>query len=88
MGGQELAANLFRIKQTEAKIKNESLRGRRQLERAAEMVGQKVRHTMIETSGTYPENLPAVEDIRHVRSGLKGTHREFVRLDKPKKHPA
>jgi DNA-damage-inducible protein D len=54
MGRQELAANLFRITQTEAKIEKESIRGQRGLERAAHDVSQTVRKTMIELSGTPP----------------------------------
>lgn len=58
MGKDELAANLFRITQTDAKIKNENLRGQHKLERAAEDVGKRVRQTMIEISGSAPEHLP------------------------------
>jgi DNA-damage-inducible protein D len=73
MGKEELAANLFRITQTEAKIKNENLIGQNRLERAAKDVGVKVRHTMIEISGTTPENLPIAEDIKEVKKELKQT---------------
>ncbi len=45
MGKQELAANLFRITETEAKIKNENVYGQRPLENAAEIVGRAVRET-------------------------------------------
>lgn len=85
MGKQELAANLFRITETEAKIRKEGVRGQFALETAAEGVGRRVRNTMIETSGTYPEQLPITDDIRTVRSGLKKAHREFKKIDKPKK---
>ncbi len=85
MGRQELAANLFRITQTEAKIQNDAIRGQAGLERAAHDVGRTVRKTMIELSGTPPEKLPAAGDIREVRGNLKQTRREFVRLDKSKK---
>jgi DNA-damage-inducible protein D len=61
MGRQELAANLFRITQTEAKIEKESIRGQGSLEKAAHEVGRTVRKTMIELSGTAPENLPAAK---------------------------
>jgi DNA-damage-inducible protein D len=54
MGRQELAANLFRITQTEAKIEKESIRGQGGLEKAAHDVGKTVRKTMIELSGTAP----------------------------------
>jgi DNA-damage-inducible protein D len=85
MGRQELAANLFRITQTEAKIEKETIRGQKSLEKVAHDVGQTVRKTMIELSGTPPEKLPPAEDIRAVRGNLKQARREFGRLDKPKR---
>lgn len=58
MGRQELAANLFRITETEAKITNEKIHGQIRLEDAAMVVGRTVRETMQKLSGTSPENLP------------------------------
>jgi len=84
MGGEELAANLFRITQTQAKIKNDRVRGQAMLERTAHDVGQTVRKTMIEISGKAPESLPVAEDIGKVRGKLKHAHREFKKLDKQK----
>ena len=81
MGSTELAANLFRITQTREKIRNEDIRGQIELERAAKQVGGVVRRAMIETSGTPPEDLPAAEDIRQVRTSLKKTARGFRQLD-------
>lgn len=43
MGGTELAANLYRIKMTQEKIKKERLRGQASLEKAHSEVGRKVR---------------------------------------------
>ena len=83
MGGEELAANLFRITQTEAKIRNERLHGQMRLERTAHDVGQTVRRTMIEISGKTPESLPIAEDIKEVKGKLKQVRREFGKLDKP-----
>lgn len=88
MGKTELAANLFRLTQTEEKIRNEDIRGQRPLERAAEHVGKEVRATMIRLSGTKPEQLPPEQDIKQVRSGLKKAGKEFARLDNPKKKKA
>jgi DNA-damage-inducible protein D len=85
MGKQELAANLFRITETEAKIRNEGVRGQVKLENAAHEVGKRVRNTMKETSGTYPEHLPIVEDIKDVKRGLKQASRIFDKLDGKKK---
>jgi DNA-damage-inducible protein D len=71
MGKDELAANLFRITQTELKIKNEKVLGQSPLENAAENVGRQVRKAMIEISNIAPENLPKHEDIKEVKKGLK-----------------
>jgi len=46
MGKEELAANLFRITQTELKIKQEGGKGQGYLENAAYTVGEKVRNTI------------------------------------------
>jgi DNA-damage-inducible protein D len=83
MSGEELAANLFRITQTHAKIRNEKLQGQMRLERAAHDVGHTVRETMIKISGKVPESLPAAEDIKSVKGKLKQARREFGKLDKP-----
>lgn len=85
MGKTELAGNLFRITQTEEKIKNEQIRGQANLEHAATQVGRKVRQTMIEISGVPPELLPVEDDIKEVKKNLKATHKEFKKLDGPKK---
>ena len=86
MGKTELAANLFRITQTEEKITKENLRGQRSLERAHESVGHEVRETMKRISGTEPEHLPLADDIRQIKSGLKKTGKEFAKID-GKKEP-
>jgi DNA-damage-inducible protein D len=72
-----LAANLFRITQTEAKITRDNIRGQSRLEDAAFDVGREVRHTMERVSGTVPEELPVAEDIRRVRGKLKGTRKQL-----------
>jgi len=75
MGKEELAANLFRVTQTESKIRNENIQGQRRLEEAAEEVGKKVRHTILDIGGTAPENLPIARDMKQVRKELKTTHK-------------
>ncbi|MEA9997035.1 damage-inducible protein D [Pseudomonas sp. 10B1] len=82
MGKQELAANLFRVTQTEAKMKNEGIRGQTNAERAAEAVGRKVRQTMMEISGDTPESLPLSRDLKQVKGDLKASSKDFKRLDK------
>ncbi|MEM5790177.1 MAG: BRO family protein [Syntrophobacteraceae bacterium] len=85
MGKDELAANLFRITQTELKIKNENVRGQNRLEVTAETVGQKVRQTMKDISATCPEDMPVAEDIRDMKKELKGLNKDFAKLDSPKR---
>lgn len=85
MGKTELAANLFRITQTDEKIRNEDVRGQSKLERAAEHVGRTVRDTMIRISGTKPESLPPAKDLKEVKSGLKRSQKEYTKLDSPQK---
>lgn len=84
MGKEELAANLFRVTQTEAKLRNEGIKGQSSAERAAEQVGKKVRDTMQQLSGTSPEDLPTERNIRQVRADLKASSKEFQKLDKKK----
>jgi len=82
MGKEELAANLFRITQTESKIKREGIKGQSNLEKTAETVGRDVRNTMIKISGTTPESLPLESDIKGVRKGIKVAHKELRKIDK------
>jgi DNA-damage-inducible protein D len=82
MGAEELGANIFRITQTEAKIKRENIRGQGPLEAAAKEMGRVVRNAIAEAGGTMPENLPAQEDIKHIKSDLKKTNRQFTKSDK------
>lgn len=85
MGKEELAANLFRITQTESKIKNENIQGQINLENASEKVGAEVRKVIINTSGNKPENLPLSDDIKSVKKEIKSTHKKFKKIDKPNK---
>ncbi len=84
MGKEEMAAHLFRITQTDAKIKNENIRGQSQLEQAAKTVGQTVRKTMREVSGATPENLPLADNVSDVRKRIKGAGQTLQRLDAKK----
>lgn len=81
MGKDELAANLFRITQTELKMKNDEIKGQRKAESTAEEVGRKVRKTMIDISGEKPENMALHEDIKKVKTSLKMTHKGFKKID-------
>lgn len=58
MGSEELAANLFRATQTDAKLRREGITGKREANETHYNVGKKVRETIEELGGTMPENLP------------------------------
>jgi DNA-damage-inducible protein D len=81
MGRAELAAHLFRITQTEARIEQQNTHGQKNLESAARMVGQNVRRLVKENTGVAPEELPVAEPINKVRTKLKGTNRNLTKLD-------
>ncbi len=71
MGSEELAANLFRATQAEAKLKRENIRGQDKANQAHHDVGKKVRQTIKELGGTMPEQLPKTESIKESKKRLK-----------------
>jgi DNA-damage-inducible protein D len=70
-GTTELAANLFRITQTDEKIKKDNIRGDYQASQTHFMVGGKVRQTIKDIGGTMPENLPSEKHIKELKSEKK-----------------
>lgn len=85
IGKAELAANLFRITQTEEKIKSEKIFGQEKLQEAAHGVGRQVRNIMVTNSGSCPEDLPTETPISEVKKTIKGTRKTLDSIDKPKK---
>ena len=61
MGYEELAANLFRATQAEAKLKRDNIQGKAAANQTHFDVGAKVRQTIKELGGTMPEDLPTPE---------------------------
>ena len=61
MGYEELAANLFRATQTEAKLRRENIQGKHEANKTHFEVGKKVRDTIKDLGGTMPEDLPTPE---------------------------
>ena len=58
MGSDELIANLFRISQTEQKLKRDNIQTEKEANKAHYEVGSKIRNTIKELGGTMPEDLP------------------------------
>lgn len=61
MGSEELAANLFRITQTEAKLKRENVKTKQKANQTHYTVGKTVRKAIKDIGGTMPEDLPRPE---------------------------
>jgi DNA-damage-inducible protein D len=85
MNSEELAANLFRATQTEAKIKREEIKWQVKASKAHYEVWKKVRDTIKEIWGNMPEDLPAVEDIAMTRKKLKSKQNGIVHKNNSKK---
>ena len=58
MGSDELVANLFRISQTEQKLKRDNIKTEKDANKTHYDVGAKIRKTIKELGGTMPEELP------------------------------
>ena len=61
MGSTELIANLFRISQTEEKLRRDHLQGAEQATSTHYKVGREVRKAIEKIGGTMPEDLPTPE---------------------------
>ena len=61
MGSTELSANLFRISQTEEKLKKDNVKSEKEANKTHYNVGRIVRNAIKEVGGTMPEDLPAPE---------------------------
>ena len=79
MDSEELAANLFRITQTEAKMRREGMDTPAKANAAHYQVGKAVRQTIAELGGTMPEDLPTPD------RSIKELESETRRQIKPKK---
>ena len=58
MGSDELIANLFRISQTEQKLKKDNIKTEKEANFTHYEVGKKVRKAIADIGGTMPEDLP------------------------------
>lgn len=85
-GATELAANLFRITQTDEQLKKRLGRGETIGERSAAnthfKVGGKVRQTIKDIGGTLPEHLKPEEDIKKIERRLDSEERKRLREQK------
>ena len=61
MGSDELIANLFRISQTEQKLRNDKIKGEMNANQTHYKMGKDIRNFIKEQGGTMPEDLPTPE---------------------------
>lgn len=67
MGSAELAANLFRITQTEEKLAKDGIDNKYSAFDAHYEIGKRVRQAMIDMSGIPPEDLPIAPDVKKLQ---------------------
>lgn len=81
-GTTELAANLFRITQTDEVIKKDAIKGEGKATYTHVRVGQRVRKAIEEIGGVLPEELPAEKHIKEIkrqnRNLLKSTVKKEI----------
>ena len=61
MGTDELIANLFRISQTEQKLRKDNIQGEQEANKTHYNIGKIVRNAIKQAGGTMPEELPTPE---------------------------
>ena len=80
MGSTELIANLFRISQTEEKLKKDKIKDKYKANETHYEVGTKVRKAIEDIGGTLPEDLPTPE------KSIKQVEKEQINNIKGKKN--
>lgn len=85
MGRTELAANLFRVTQTEEVIKSKNITGQTNLENAHFNVGKEVRGIVQKNVGQNPENLKLEIELPAVKKNIKKGYQNMLKEGKAKK---
>lgn len=80
MGSEELAANLFRITQTESRLKKDKIDTEKKANKTHYEVAKKVRKAIADIGGTMPEDLPTPKKSlkqleKKIRKALKINNR-------------
>jgi DNA-damage-inducible protein D len=70
-GHAELAANEFRITQTDLTLRSKQIKGQKEAEDTHNYVGKEVRQTIQKLSGTMPEDLPPAPSIKQLKKARK-----------------
>ena len=75
MGSEELVANLFRISQTEAKLKKDNVKTEIIANDTHYTIGKNIREVIVKNGGTLPEDLPTPN------KSLKEIEKEIKKLE-------
>lgn len=81
MGRTEMAANLFRITQTEERIKSHNVTGQTDLENTHRTVGREVREIILKNMSKAPEELPLAKKLPDVAKSLKAGYKKMLQAD-------
>ena len=79
MGSEELGANLFRITQTDAKLKRDQVHTENDACDTHYAVGKAIRKTIQDLGGTMPEDLPTPEKSL---KQLEKENKKEIKIDK------
>ena len=63
MGSDELIANLFRISQTEQKLKKDEIQNEKEANKTHYNIGKNIREVIAKNGGTMPEELPKPKKV-------------------------
>ena len=78
MGSEELAANLFRITQTESKLKKDNICNEKEANKTHYNIGRNIREVIAKNGGTMPENLPTPQ--KSLKQLEKETRKNLKRM--------
>ena len=78
MGSDKLIANLFRISQTEQKLKNENIKIENEANKTHYEVGKAIRNTIKKLGGTMPEKLSTPEKSLKALEKEKNDSKQFI----------
>lgn len=83
MGSVELAANLFRITQTEQKLERENIKTESDANKTHYEVGKEVRNTIKRLGGSMPEELPTPKkSLKELEKERKNLQTKIDKIDK------
>ena len=80
MGSEELAANLFRITQTESRLKKDKINSEKEANKTHYDIGKNIREVIEKNGGTMPEDLPTPK--KSLKQLEKENKRGLVKKDK------